>query len=78
MDAPGLSSDAFSNGSKVEIAAMYPDLVSGRMPAVPDGIRWSAPYQRCELYARVAYQASADHGLTVLPSLSDRLSNQVV
>jgi len=78
MDAPGLSSDAFSNGSKVEIAAMYPDLVSGRMPAVPDGIRWSAPYQRCEPYARVAYQASSDHGLTVLPSLFDRLSNQVV
>ncbi|WP_367395288.1 hypothetical protein [Cupriavidus sp. Agwp_2] len=46
------------------------------MPAVPDGIRWSAPYQRCEPCARVAYQASANHGLTVLPSLFDRLSNR--
>jgi len=46
------------------------------MPAVPDGIRWSAPYQRCEPRARVAYQASANHGPTVLPSLFDRLSNR--
>ncbi|KAF7963711.1 hypothetical protein AWV80_06745 [Cupriavidus sp. UYMU48A] len=29
MDAPGLSNDAFSNGWKVEIAVMYPDLMSG-------------------------------------------------
>lgn len=29
MDAPGLSNDSFRDGSKVEIAAMYPDFVSG-------------------------------------------------
>lgn len=46
------------------------------MPAVPDGIRWLAPHQRREPCARVAYQASANHGLTVLPSLFDRPSNR--
>jgi hypothetical protein len=34
---------------KVEIAAIDPDFDGGSKPPVPDGIRWSMPYQSVAL-----------------------------
>jgi hypothetical protein len=36
---PRFAKLSFHDGLKEEIAAMHPDLMRGRMPAVPDGIR---------------------------------------
>ena len=52
---PRFAKRSFHDGSKEKIAAMYPDF--GLMACVPDGIRWLAPHQRRELFARCSFQA---------------------
>jgi hypothetical protein len=76
MDAPGLPSYSFHGGSKEEIAAMHPDLMSSACPpSLMEFAGWhliNAASFALEVHVRFV----ANRGLTVLPSLLDRLSNR--
>ena len=74
MDAPQFARLSHAVGKQEEVADIHPTFRRAKRFG-PDGMRWLAPLQLCELEARCPRQVRPAPVLPVLPSTIDCQSN---